>query len=109
MSDDPSFINPAWAEAKNKDRRAELYVTSVVHEVENILIAEIEKIEGHVPSAQELGVHGTMRVLKDGSHHYTWRGNWILTIGWGQKNVITGQKGTQITYARLPEVPGKAE
>lgn len=47
--------------------------------IELWLVTEIEKIEGRVPSNDEVRRHGLIAVSPDGVRHYTWKGEILFT------------------------------
>jgi len=84
--------------------KAKLYTDNLVHQIEQELIGEIEKIEGRVPLPFEISQYGRQILHKDLSMDYTWRGRLILTVKPNHRNE-EGELGTLliIRKSKAPE------
>lgn len=75
--------------------KAKLYTEHVMHETEDALIGEIEKVEGKVPSNEEIAQFGVQRLNKDMSMDYCWKGKLVIKVKPGQTNE-KGERGVLI-------------
>ena len=82
--------------------KAKLYTQNLVHQIEQELIGEIEKIEGRVPLPYEISRYGRQVLHKDLSMDYTWKGVLILTVKPNHENE-DGQRGMLLTIHKQPE------
>lgn len=86
---------------------AKAYTTQVIHEIEKALIGEIEKIEGKVPTPDEMQKHGRCLIDKRTmANTYYWRDKLIVTARPGVQKNGSRQRGTMIEVHKQP--PGGA-
>ena len=88
MNHEPKFT-------QHEIERAKLYTTHLIHEIETALIGEIEKLEGKVPTNEELAKYGTQVLHQDLSMEYKWKGNLIVRVKPAQTNA-EGQRGVML-------------
>lgn len=82
--------------------KAAAYATYVLHEIEQAVIGEVEKIEGHVPSHEELTQHGRHMIHKDMSQDFYWKGIFLVSMNPNAVN-DEGQRGTKLVIHQQPE------
>lgn len=83
---------------------AKIYTTQVVHETEQALIAEIEKMDGRVPSGVELAQYGRhVFHQSDLSSDYFYKGIHLVSVKPHQVDEKTGRLGTRIVVHQQPD------
>lgn len=82
---------------------AKLYTQHLIHEVEQALMGEIEKLEGKVPTKRQLTKHGVQRFdKKTGETHYLWKDILLITIKPNQCDA-EGRRGTLLVIHSIVE------
>lgn len=83
--------------------RAALYQTHVVNEIEQSIVAELEKIEGRVPTNAELAQYGRKHIdPKSLVMKFSWKG--ILLVEAIPMQVDeNGRRGTKLIVRQVPE------
>lgn len=95
---DPN-TNPSKQDYDN----ARAFTENLLHEVETALVAEIEKIEGKLPSPRQMAKHGVQRFdQKTGETYYYWKKALILTIKPNQVDA-EGRRGTMLEINQIVE------
>lgn len=91
-------MNPSKQDYDN----AKAFTQNLIHEIEEALICEIEKIEGKVPSKKQMSKHGVQRFdKKTGETCYLWKGNLIVTVKPNQ--LENGKRGTMLVINKTVE------
>ena len=69
-----------------------------------IVMGEIEKLEGKVPSTRQIAKHGTQKLIdKAGTTQYYWKGVLLLTVKPNQLDPKSGQRGTLLEINQVIE------
>jgi hypothetical protein len=81
-----------------------IYTTQVIHETEKALIAEIEKMDGRVPSGVELTQYGRHVFHPDDlSSDYFYKGIHLVSVKPHALDEKTGRLGTRIIVHQQPD------
>jgi hypothetical protein len=107
----PMAINPLRELKRNQPmtkeqtlEAAKIYTTLAIHETEKALIAEIEKMDGRVPSGVELTQYGRHVFHPiDLSSDYFYKGIHLVSVKPRVIDEKTGRLGTRIVIHQQPD------
>lgn len=81
---------------------AKAFTENMIHEIESVLLGEIEKLEGKVPSMRQLQKHGVERFDKTtGFTHYLYKDILLVTVKPNQ--LKDGKRGTVLEVRQIVE------